>query len=142
MSTPGPPQQEPQGLTPPYQKEEGDPQQNPISRDTGKGGPETSADTYGSSTGNPPRIVSEEEKSGVGDTDLEPEPAMGAGAHITTGGEEQGGGIGQPRQDSGVEGTQGASGRPAGKHGDEQGIGGKPTETGSSMAGEVGDQSG
>ncbi len=137
MSTPGPPQQEPQGLTPPYDKEEGDPQQSPISRNTGKDHPETSSDTLGSSTGNPGRIVSDEEKGGVSDTDLAPGPAMGAGEHLTTSGEDARGG-----PDKGQEGTKGASGRPAGTPGDEEGIGEKPTATGSPMASGTGDQGG
>ncbi len=140
MSTPGSPNPQPQGLTPPYDKEEGDPQQSPISRNTGKDHPETSSDTLGSSTGNPGRIVSDEEKGGVGDTDLEPGPAMGAGEHISTAGEQQGGGIGQARQDSGQEGTKGASGRPAGTHGDAtSGVSESTDDTG---IGQTGDQGG
>jgi len=122
MSTPGSPNPDlGDAAIPPYDKDDsGSVQDSPISKSSGKGGPETSTDTYGSSTGNPGRIVSDEEKGGVGDTDMDPKGALGGiGTSINASGEEQGGGIGQSGQDSGQEGTKGASGRPKGTTGDE-----------------------
>lgn len=94
---------EPQGTMPPYDKDESDPIQDaPISASSGKTGPVSEG-----------RVVSDEEEGGVGDTDMEPEPALGVGSSINTSAEDQ------SKQESGQEGTKGASGRPVGTHGDE-----------------------
>ncbi len=138
MSTPGSPNPQPQGVVPPYDKDESNPQENPISKNTGKDHPETSADTYGSSTGNPGRVVSDEEKGGVGDADMNPKPVMGVGEHLSTAGEDQGGGVGQARQDSGQEGHKGASARPAGSHGDDTSISTSADDTGIGQSGDQG----
>ena len=109
MSTPGSPNPDlGDAAVPPYDKDEGNPQENPISKSSGKTGPVYEG-----------RIVSDEEKGGVGDADMEPEAALNVGGSINARGEEQGGGIGQSGQDSGQEGTKGASGRPKGTTGDE-----------------------
>lgn len=93
--------------TPGDKDDSGSVQDSPISKSSGKTGP-----TYEG------RIVSDEEKGGVGDTDMDPKPAMGSGESISSRGEDQGGGIGQSGQDSGQTGTKGA-GRPTGTTGDE-----------------------
>jgi hypothetical protein len=125
MSTPGPPEQEAQGVTPPYEKEEPPVQENPISR--------SSADSPSEWPG---RVVSDEERTGVGDTDMEPEPALGVGEHLSTAGESWAG------QDAGEEGRKGASGRPHGRHSDESGVSEQRDETDSPVAGQPGDQGG
>ena len=127
MSTPGSPEQQAQGVTPPYDKEEPPIQENPVSRSSGDGdaGPP-----------GPGRIVSDEERSGVGDTDMEPEPALGVGEHLTRAGESLAG------QDAGVEGHKGESARPHGEQPDESGISEQGDETASPVAGEPGDQGG
>ena len=110
MSTPGSPNPD-LGDTPipPYDNKSEPPvQENPISKSSGKTGPVYEG-----------RVASDEEKGGVGDTDMNPKPAMGSGESISSRGEDQGGGIGQSGQDSGQEGTKGASGRPKGTTGDE-----------------------
>jgi hypothetical protein len=125
MSTPGPPEQEAQGVTPPYEKEEPPIQENPISR--------SSAD---SPSDGPGRIGSAEERDGVGDTDMEPEPALGVGEHLTTAGESRAG------QDAGEEGRKGVSGRPHGEQPDRSGVSEQRDETDSPVAGQPGDQGG
>jgi hypothetical protein len=127
MSTPGPPGQQPQGVTPPYEKEEPPIQENPISRSSGDGdaGPP-----------GPGREVSDEERTGVGDTDMEPEPALGVGEHLTRAGESLAG------QDAGERGRKGVSQRPHGEQPDESGMSEQSDETGSPVAGEPGDQGG
>jgi hypothetical protein len=135
MSTPGPPEQDVQGVTPPYEKDEPAIQENPISRSSGDIA-ETSPDDEVSSTGNPGRIVSDEERDGLGDTDVEPEPSLGVGEHLTTAGEDQAG------QDAGEVGRKGASGRPHGEQPDESGVSEQSDETDSPLAGETGDQGG
>ncbi len=127
MSTPGPPEQQAQGVTPPYEKEEPPIQENPISRSSGDG----DAGAPG-----PGRVVSEEERTGVGDTDMEPEPALGVGEHLTRAGESLAG------QDTGEEGRKGAAARPHGEQPDESGISEQADETASPVAGEPGDQGG
>jgi hypothetical protein len=135
MSTPGRPEQQTQGVTPPYDKDEPPVQENPISRSSGDI-EETSRENEVSSTGNPGRIVSDEERGGVGDTDTEPEPALGAGEHLTRAGERLAG------QDAGEEGRKGAAQRPHGQQPDESGISEQSDETDSPVAGEPGDQGG
>jgi hypothetical protein len=127
MSTPGPPEQQAQGITPPYEKEEPPIQENPVSRSSGDGdaGPP-----------GPGRVVSDEERDGVGDTDMEPEPALGVGEHLTRAGESLAG------QDAGEEGRKGAAQRPHGEQPDETGIGQQEDETDSPIAGQPGDQGG
>jgi hypothetical protein len=126
MSTPGPPEQQAQGVTPPYEKEEPPIQENPISRSSGVSDePEW-----------PGRVVSDEERTGVSDTDTEPEPALGVGEHLTRAGESLAG------QDEAEEGRKGAAARPHGEQPDESGISEQADETASPVAGEPGDQSG
>ncbi|WP_219413818.1 hypothetical protein [Pseudonocardia nigra] len=122
-------------MTPPYEKEEPAIQENPISRSSGDSA-ETPPENEVSSTGNPGRVVSDEERDGMGDTDMAPEPALGVGEHLTTAGEDRSG------QDAGEEGRKGESGRPHGKEPDESGISQQPDETDSPVAGEPGDQGG
>jgi len=102
-------------------------QENPISRSSGDG----DAGAPG-----PGRVVSEEERTGVGDTDMEPDPALGVGEHLTRAGESRAG------QDAGEEGRKGESDRPHGRQPDESGIAEKPDETSSPVPGEPGDQGG
>jgi hypothetical protein len=135
MSTPGPPGQEAQGVTPPYEKEEPPIQENPISRSSGDIA-ETPPENEVSSTGNPGRVVSDEERGGVGDTDMAPGPALGVGEHLTRAGESLAG------QDAGEEGRKGESARPHGRQPDESGISEQRDETDSPMAGQPGDQGG
>jgi len=112
MSTPGSPNPDlGDAPVPPYDKDEGTPQESPISKSSGKTGPVYEG-----------RIVTDEEKGGVGDADMEPEAALNVGGSINARGEEQGGGIGQSSQGSGGEGRKGASGRPTGTHGDETSV--------------------
>jgi hypothetical protein len=127
MSTPGPPEQQAQGVTPPYEKDEPPIQENPVSRSSGDGdaGPP-----------GPGRVVSDEERGGLGDTDMEPEPALGVGEHLTRAGESLAG------QDAGEEGRKGEAARPHGTQPDESGISEQRDETASPVAGEPGDQGG
>lgn len=114
---------EPQGDTPPYAKDEGTPQENPISKSSGKTGPVSEG-----------REISDEESGGVGDTDMNPDPALGVGESINRRGESVG-------KDSGEEGTKDPSGRPYGKQGDEgRTVGQADTATDTPMAGQGGDQ--
>jgi hypothetical protein len=126
MSTPGPPEQQAQGLTPPYEKEEPPIQENPISRSS-----DVSHEPQW-----PGRVVSDEERSGVGETDMEPEPALGVGEHLTRAGESLAG------QDAGEEGRKGEAARPHGRHPDESSVSEQRDETASPVAGEPGDQGG
>lgn len=105
----------------------GTPQEDPVSRSSGGGdaGPP-----------GPGREVSEEERGGVGDTDTEPEPALGVGEHITRAGESLAG------QDTGEEGRTGPARRPLGRQPDESGISEQEGGTDSPVAGEPGDQGG
>jgi hypothetical protein len=123
------------GVDPPYDKDEPAVQESPISRSSG-GSAEASPENEVSSTGNPGRVVSDEDRGGVGDADVEPGSAEGAGEHLTTAGEDQTG------QDAGEEGHKGESGRPYGQQPDESGISEQEDETDTPMAGEPGDQSG
>lgn len=79
-------------------------QENPISRSSGDREPE-----------GPGRVVSDEERDGVSDTDMEPEPALGVGESINRRGESFA---------KDAEATKGASDRPVGR------AEGSDTETG------------
>lgn len=76
-------------------------QENPISRSSGGGGPVQEG-----------RVVADEERDGVGDTDMEPEPALGVGESISRRAED----IARAEDEPGREdaGTKGASDRPVG----------------------------
>ncbi len=113
--------EDPQGTTPPYDRENATVQEDPISKSSGKTGPVSEG-----------RVVSDEEEGGVGDTDMEPEPALGVGGSINTRGEDHAG------QTSGQEGTKGASGRPVGTHGDETSISESADDTGRGQSGDQG----
>jgi hypothetical protein len=84
----------------------------------------------------PGRIISDEERHGVSSTDIEPEPALGVGEHLTRGGEEL------ARKHARAEGRKGAARRPHGGRSDESGLSEQRDETGTSMPGEPGDQGG
>jgi hypothetical protein len=126
MSTPGPPEQEVSRPTPPYDKDEPPVQEDPISRSSG-----TSDDPEW-----PGRVVSDEERTGMSDTDTEPEPPLGVGEHLTAAGEER------SVPGAGVEGRKGAAARPHGEQPDESGMSEQRDETDTSAAGEPGDQAG
>jgi len=121
-------------VIPPYNREDqGTPQENPISKSSGDSG-DTAGPSEVATTGGSGRIPTKEEEGGLGDTDLDPQPVMGAGEHISHAGERTSG------ADSGEAGQKGPSGRPEGTTDEGPGIGAK--QDASPVAGEPGDQGG
>ena len=94
--------EQPGGPVPPYDKEEGTPQVDPISRSSGGGEPE-------------PREPTPEEEAGVPATDTSAASPRGVGVSATRRGED----VGEEEAEPGRErvGTKGASERPVGTSG-------------------------